>query len=194
MQTTSVCPSCHGEGKIISQKCPKCYGEGIVKDEDIIKINIPAGVQEGMQLSVTGKGNAARRGGVNGDLIVLVEEEEHPDLVRDGNNLLYNLFISIPDAILGVASEIPTVEGKVKVKIDSGTQSGKILRLKGKGLPDVNGYRKGDLLVRINVWTPASLSREERKLLEKLQESPSFKPNPSKADRNIFDRMREMFE
>ncbi|MFH2141013.1 MAG: molecular chaperone DnaJ [Bacteroidota bacterium] len=194
MQTTSSCPTCHGEGKSITKKCTKCFGEGIVKDEEVIKINIPAGVQEGMQLSVSGKGNAARRGGVNGDLLVVIEEEEHPELFRDGNNLLYNLFISIPDAILGVTSEIPTVEGKVKVKIDSGTQSGKILRLRGKGLPDINGYRKGDLLVRINIWTPTSLNREERKILEKLQESSNFKPNPSKADRNIFDRMKEIFE
>jgi molecular chaperone DnaJ len=194
MQTSSVCPACGGDGKIITQKCTSCYGEGIIQAEEVIKINIPAGVQQGMQLSMSGKGNAARRGGINGDLLIVIEETEHPDLVRDGNDLIYNLFISIPQAALGDAVEIPTVDGKVKVKIDSGTQSGKILRLRGKGVPDLNGYGKGDLLVRINVWVPRALSREEKKLLEDLSRSPNFAPAPSAADKSVFRRMKEMFD
>ena len=151
MQTTSTCPTCEGEGKIINEKCTFCNGEGVLMSEEVISINIPAGVGEGMQLSLSGKGNAARRGGVNGDLIVLIEEEEHPELVRDGNDLLYNVFIGYPEAVLGETVEIPTIEGKVKVKIEAGTQPGKILRLRGKGLPDVNGYGKGDLFRNNNI-------------------------------------------
>jgi molecular chaperone DnaJ len=194
MQTSAVCPSCNGEGKIITNKCKSCAGEGIVKDEEIITINIPAGVSEGMQLSVSGRGNAARRGGVNGDLLILVHEEEHKDLVRDENDLLYNLFISIPDSILGTAVEIPTIENKVKVKIDGGTQPGKILRLRGKGLPDINGYGRGDLLVKINVWIPNKVSKDEQKILEKLQESESFTPNPSSQEKSFFKKVRNFFE
>ncbi|MBN1183054.1 MAG: molecular chaperone DnaJ [Bacteroidales bacterium] len=194
MQTTAVCSTCGGEGKIITQKCPACYGEGIVKADEVIKINIPPGVGEGMQLSVSGKGNAARRGGINGDLLVLIEEEKHPDLIRDGNDLLYNLFISIPDAALGAAVEIPTLEGKVKIKIEAGTQPGKILRLRGKGISDVNGYGKGDLLVSINVWVPKNLSSEEKKTLQKLGESTNFTPKPDSADKNFFEKMRNFFE
>lgn len=193
MQTTSTCPTCNGDGKMITRKCTSCYGEGIVKEEEVISIKIPAGVAEGMQLNVSGKGNAPRRGGINGDLLVIIEETPHNELVRDENNLIYNLFISTPDAALGAAIEIPTVDGKVKIKIEAGTQSGKILRLRGKGLPDVNGYHKGDLLVNINVWVPKSLTREEAKILEKLNTSPNFKPQPSKTEKNIFDRMRDMF-
>ncbi|MEA1897639.1 MAG: molecular chaperone DnaJ, partial [Bacteroidota bacterium] len=154
MQTTTSCPVCGGEGKIISKKCTSCHGEGIVKGSEVIKVNIPAGVAEGMQLNVSGKGNAARRGGINGDLMVLIEEEKHTELLRDGNDLIYSLFISIADASLGTNSEIPTVDNPVKIKINPGTQPGKILRLRGKGLPEVNGYGKGDLLVNINVWIP----------------------------------------
>ncbi len=194
MQTSSVCPACGGEGKIITQKCTSCYGEGIIKGEEVIKINIPAGVQEGMQLSMSGKGNAARRGGMNGDLLIMIEEAEHPELTRDGNDLVYNLFISIPDAALGSAVEIPTVDGKVKVKIEPGTQPGKILRLRGKGIPELNGYGKGDLLVRINVWVPKSLTKEEKRIIEELSKSSNFIPNPSTAEKNVFRRMKEMFE
>ncbi len=157
MQTTAVCPSCNGEGKTITKKCTACYGEGIVQKEDIIKINIPAGVAKGMQMNVEGKGNAPRRGGVNGDLLVVIDEEEHPDLLREGNDLIYNLFISIPDSILGTHVEVPTIENNVKIKIEPGTQPGKILRLRGKGLPEVNGYGRGDLLVNVNVWIPKTL-------------------------------------
>lgn len=194
MQTSSTCPSCNGEGKMITNKCTSCAGEGIVRDEEIISINIPAGVAEGMQLSVSGKGNAARRGGINGDLLILIQEEEHPELVRDENDLLYNLFISIPDSILGTAVEIPTIENKVKVKIDGGTQPGKILRLRGKGLPDVNGYGRGDLLVKINVWVPNNVSKEEKKVLEKLQTSESFKPKPTSQEKSFFKKVRNFFE
>ncbi len=190
MQTSSVCPTCGGEGSIVTDKCPSCYGEGIVKKDDVISIDIPAGVGEGMQLSVSGKGNAARRGGVNGDLLIVIQEIEHPELVRDDSNLLYNLFITVPDAILGTTAEIPTLTGKVKVKIESGTQSGKILRLRGKGLPDVNGYGKGDLLVKVNVWIPSNLKKEDKKIIEGLKNSDGFKPTPTKQEKSFFERMR----
>ncbi len=194
MQTTQVCPTCGGEGKIISEKCTKCHGEGIFKDQEVISIRIPAGVAEGMQLNVSGKGNAARRGGINGDLLILIEEEKHPELVRDGNDLLYNLFINITQAALGSPVEIPTIDGKVKIKIEAGTQPGKILRLRGKGLPEINGYGKGDILVNINVWVPQNLSKEEKKILEKLSESPNFQPSPNATDKNFFERMKNYFE
>lgn len=193
MQTSSVCPSCHGEGKIITNKCKACYGEGIVKEDDIVQLNIPRGVGEGMQLSVNGKGNAARRGGVNGDLIVLIEEIPHPKLHRDGNNLIYNLNLSIPDAVIGSTVEIPTIDSIVKVKIDPGTQPGKILRLRNKGLPDVNGYGTGDLLVNISVFIPKNIGREERKLMESLRNSESFKPQNSKKEENLFHKMKGFF-
>ncbi len=194
MQTSATCPTCSGEGKIITNKCTSCAGEGIVRDEEVITINIPAGVAEGMQLSVSGRGNAARRGGVNGDLLILVHEEEHPELIRDENDLLYNLFISIPDSILGTAVEIPTIGNKVKVKIDAGTQPGKILRLRGKGLPDINGYGRGDLLVKINVWVPNNVSKDEKKILEKLQTSESFTPNPTDQEKSFFKKVKNFFD
>ena len=193
MQTTSTCPTCEGEGKIINEKCTFCNGEGVLMSEEVISINIPAGVGEGMQLSLSGKGNAARRGGVNGDLIVLIEEEEHPELVRDGNDLLYNVFIGYPEAVLGETVEIPTIEGKVKVKIEAGTQPGKILRLRGKGLPDVNGYGKGDLLAKVNVWIPKNLSKDEKKLVEKMKETEGFKPG-SGDKKSIFSKMKDFFD
>lgn len=193
MQTTSTCPTCEGEGKIINEKCTFCNGEGVLMLEEVISINIPAGVGEGMQLSLSGKGNAARRGGVNGDLIVLIEEEEHPELVRDGNDLLYNVFIGYPEAVLGETVEIPTIEGKVKVKIEAGTQPGKILRLRGKGLPDVNGYGKGDLLAKVNVWIPKNLSKDEKKLVEKMKEAEGFKPG-SGDKKSIFSKMKDFFD
>jgi molecular chaperone DnaJ len=193
MQTTSVCPQCGGEGKIITNKCKTCFGEGIIKGSEVIKISIPAGVGEGMQLNVSGKGNAARRGGVNGDLLVVIEEEPHKELVRDGTDLLYALHISFPQAALGSQAEIPTVESRVKIKIEPGTQSGKILRLRGKGLPEVNGYGRGDLLVSIHVWIPRNLSKEERKWLEKMNDSENFKPDPSSFDKNFFEKMKNYF-
>ena len=193
MQQSSVCPNCGGDGRIITRRCTNCGGEGIVQKEDIVTLNIPAGVTDGMQLSVSGKGNAARHGGINGDLLVVIQEEEHPELIRDGNDLIYSLFLSMPDAILGTTAEIPTVDGRVKIKIDPGTQSGKILRLRGKGIPEINGYGRGDLLVNIQVWTPQSVTRDEAKIIEKLKESSSFTPKPDKNDRNFFERMRNFF-
>lgn len=193
MQTTSTCPTCNGEGQTIANKCKTCHGEGIQHGEDQISIQIPAGVGDGMQLSISGKGNAAPRGGIPGDLIVAIEEIEDEHLKRDGNNLLYDLYINFADASLGINVEIPTIEGKAKIKIEPGTQGGKVLRLKGKGLPEVNSFHRGDLLVNINVWTPQHLSSEERKILEKLRESPNFKPHPGKGDKSFFERMKEYF-
>ncbi len=194
MQTTSVCPTCHGQGRIISEKCPVCHGEGVVKGEEIIEINIPAGVEDGMQLSLNSRGNAARRGGLKGDLIVLIEEEKHPDLIRDGKNLIYPLYISIPQAALGTHAEVPSVDGKIKVRIDPGTQPGKILRIRGKGLPDIHGYGRGDLLIYVNVWIPKNLSREEKRILEKLDQSEEFQPKPPKHDKSFFERVKNFFE
>ncbi len=193
MQTSAPCNVCGGEGKVITKKCHKCYGEGITQAEEVIPISIPAGLAPGMQLSMTGKGNAARRGGINGDLIVVIDEEPHDELIREGNDLIYNLFISIPDAILGANVEVPTLEGKVRIKIDPGTQGGKILRLRGKGLPDVNGYGKGDLLVNVNVWVPKNLSREEQKMMEQYRNSQTFVPKPDADDKGFFDRVKNYF-
>ncbi len=193
MQTTSTCPSCSGEGQTITEKCTACYGNGIVKDSEVISVNIPAGVGEGMQMSMSGKGNAAARGGIPGDLIVLIEEVKHEKLIRDGNNLLYDHYISFPEAALGTTIEVPTLEGKARIKIEPGTQPSKVLRLKGKGLPSVNAYGRGDMLVNINVWTPQNVSKEEKQMLEKLSQSENFKPKPQKSDRSFFERMREYF-
>lgn len=194
MQTQTTCSACHGEGRIIKDKCPTCHGDGVERGEEVITVNIPAGVAEGMQLSMSGKGNAAHRGGINGDLLILIEEEEHPELKREGSNLIYHLFISFPDAALGTQVEIPTIDGKAKIKIEPGTPSGKMLRLKGKGLPDINSYGKGDLLVDVNVHTPSHLSPEEKKMMEQLKSSKNFQPNPHKKEKSFFDRMKEYFE
>lgn len=192
-QATVVCPTCNGEGKMITQTCTKCHGEGTVKGEEVVEIRIPAGVGEGMQLSVSGKGNAARRGGVNGDLLVLIEEEPHPELDREGNDLIYNLNINITDAILGAQVEIPTVDSRAKIKIEPGTNAGRVLRLRGKGIPDVNGYGTGDLLVIIDLYVPSHISPAEKETLKKLQSSENFKPKSKKGDRNIFERMKSYF-
>ncbi len=194
MQTQVTCSTCNGEGKIVKDKCNTCHGDGIVREEEVLSVNIPAGVAEGMQLSVSGKGNAAPRGGVNGDLLVVIEEEEHELLKRDGSNLFYDSYVNFADAALGTSIEIPTVDAKVKIKIEAGTQSGKVLRLKGKGLPDINSYGHGDLLVNINVWTPQHLSSDEKKTLETLRESKNFTPNPNRKEKGFFDRMKEYFE
>jgi molecular chaperone DnaJ len=193
MQTAVECPTCGGDGKIIKEKCTHCNGEGIVREDEVIPINIPAGVMEGMQLSMSGKGNAARRGGANGDLLVLVEEEAHPELIRDENDLIYNLLLTVPMAALGGSMEVPTVDGKVKVTIAPGTQPGKVLRLRGKGLPSVNRYGTGDLLVNIGVYIPENLNREEKTAMEKLGKSDNVKPNAA-ASRNFFSHFRNMFE
>ncbi len=194
MQTTSTCPTCNGEGSTITAKCTICHGDGIVRGEETISINIPAGVSEGMQLSMSGKGNSAPRGGVPGDLIILIEEIPHETLKRDGNNIIYDLHVNFVDAVLGTSVEVPTIDGKAKIKIDPGTQGGKILRLKSKGVPEVNSYQRGDQLVHINIWTPKIVSREERDVLEKLQNSPNFKPNPGKNEKSFIERMKEYFE
>ncbi|MDR0729909.1 MAG: molecular chaperone DnaJ [Prevotellaceae bacterium] len=192
MQQSSTCPTCHGEGTVITNPCPKCHGEGTVRGDEEIVFTIPAGVQQGMQVSVAGKGNAARHGGVNGNLLVVIEEEPHEHFQRDESDLIYSLFISVGQAIMGDSVEVPLIAGKAKIKIDPGMQSGRILRLRGKGLPHVQGYGAGDMLVQVNVWIPKKLTKEEQKLLEKLNASDNFKPKPSKEDRNFFERMRRM--
>ena len=193
MQTSATCPSCNGKGTIIEKKCPHCNGEGIRSEEDIITIKIPAGVEEGMQLSMQGRGNAARRGGINGDLLILIEEEEDPDLIRDHNDVIYNLLISFPVAALGGTVEVPTIEGMAKVKIDAGTQSGKVLRLRNKGLPSVNGFGTGDELINVNVYIPENLSEQEKKTLAEMDKSENFIPSKS-AKNNLFSRFRKMFD
>lgn len=193
MQTSSPCPHCGGDGKIIDKKPAGADNQGLMPKEEIVTIQIPAGVEDGMQLSISGKGNAGPKNGVPGDLIVLIEEIPHEHFVRDGKNLIYELYLSIIDAALGTTVEIPTLTGKARVKIAPGTQSGKVLRLKGKGMKSVNGYGTGDLLVHVNVWTPKHLSEEEKKILEKLRNSPNFKPNPSKKDKGFFEKMKEFF-
>ncbi|MBI3717076.1 MAG: molecular chaperone DnaJ [Sphingobacteriales bacterium] len=193
MQTVTTCPTCNGEGTTIANKCTHCKGEGRIYGEETVTIDIPAGVQEGMQLSVSGRGNAGERGGPAGDLIVLIEEEPHPQLQRDGLNVVFDLHISIPQAVFGAEIQVPTIDGKAKIKIPAGTQSGKIFRLKGKGFPSVNSYEKGDELIHVNVWTPQHLTAEEKQMMEKLSHAPNFQPNPGKGDKSFFEKMKEMF-
>lgn len=197
VQSQSVCPQCNGEGKIIKNKCKACSGEGIVYGEEVVEVKIPAGVAEGMQLSVNGKGNAGKHNGVPGDLLVVIEEEAHPDLIRDESDLIYNLLLSVPTAALGGTVEIPTIDSKVKVKIEPGTQPGKVLRLRGKGLPNVNSYGynngTGDLLVNVSVYIPETLNKEEKQALEKMQGSDNFKPNTSIKEK-IFKKFRNLFD
>lgn len=197
MQTQSVCPQCNGEGKIIKNKCKHCSGEGIVYGEEVVEVKIPAGVAEGMQLTVGGKGNAGKHNGVPGDLLVVIEEEAHPDLIRDENDLIYNLLLSVPTAALGGTVEIPTIDSKVKVKIEPGTQPGKVLRLRGKGLPSVNSYGytngSGDLLVNVSVYIPETLSKDEKQALEKMQHSDNFEPNLSMKEK-IFKKFKNFFD
>ncbi len=193
MQTRTTCPTCGGEGKIIKNKCKECGGEGIVYGEELVTVKIPAGVADGMQLSMGGKGNAGKHNGVPGDLLILIEEEPNKELIRDENDLIYNLLLSFPTAALGGTIEIPTIDGKVKVKIEAGTQPGKVLRLRGKGLPNVNGYGTGDLLVNVSVYVPEALSKEEKKALETLEESDNFKPNTSVKEK-IFKKFKSFFD
>ena len=193
MQSQSVCPTCGGEGKVITAKCDKCGGEGYIKGSEVIEINVPAGVGEGMALTVSGKGNAARHGGINGDLIVVIEEENNPELLRDGNNLIHNLNITVATAILGGEVEVPTIEGKAKIKIAAGTHAGKVLRLRGKGLPYVNGYGRGDIMVVVDITIPTSLTSEEKKLVKELADKPHFKEAESVENQNIFERMKNFF-
>jgi molecular chaperone DnaJ len=193
MQTVTTCPNCNGEGSTITAKCGNCKGEGRVYGEETVTIEIPAGVQEGMQLNVSGRGNAGERGGMPGDLVILIEEEAHKELQREGLNVAYELHISFPEAVFGTQVEVPTIDGRAKIKIPAGTQSGKVFRLKGKGFPAVNSYEKGDQLVQVNVWTPQEVNNEERSMLDKMSHSSNFKPNPDKNQKSFFDKMREMF-
>lgn len=193
MQTVTTCPTCNGEGSTVTSKCTVCKGEGRVYGEETIAIEIPAGVQDGMQLSMSGKGNAGERGGASGDLIIQIEEEQHTELHRDGLNVAYDLYISFPDATFGTSVEVPTIDGRAKIKIPAGTQSGKIFRLKGKGFPEVQGYGKGDELIYVNVWTPQHISSEEKEILEKLNNSHNFKPQPDKNSKSFFERTKDTF-
>ena len=193
MQTTVTCPTCSGSGSAITKKCGTCAGEGRVMGEETIDVDIPAGVAEGMQLSLSGRGNAGARGGANGDLLITIEEQPHEEFIREGANLIYELFINIADAAIGAKIEVPTLDGRAKMSIPPGTQSGKVFRLKGKGLPVVQSYERGDQLVHVNVWTPKKLNDDEIRLLEKLRGMPNFQPSPGRDDKGFFDKMKEMF-
>jgi molecular chaperone DnaJ len=193
MATTSACPTCQGTGRLMGKRPAGSNADGLVNKEEIVSVNIPAGVANGMQLSMSGKGNAGPMGGPAGDLIILIEEAEDLTLKRDGNNIVFDLYINFADVALGIQVEVPTVDGKVKLKIDAGTQAGKILRLRGKGLPELNTNFKGDQLIHVNVWTPQKLNNDEREILEKLRDSENFKPKPNANDKGFFDRMREFF-
>jgi molecular chaperone DnaJ len=193
MQTVTTCPTCGGEGSTVTAKCGNCKGEGRIYGEETVSIDIPAGVQEGMQMNVSGKGNAGERGGSPGDLIILIEEEPHKELHRDGNNVAFELHLSFTDAVFGTQVEVPTIDGRAKIKIPAGTQSGKIFRLKGKGFPAVNSYEKGDQLIQVSVWTPQHVNAEEKTMLEKLSSSQNFKPHPDKNEKGFFDKIKEMF-
>ena len=193
MRSEVACPRCNGQGKIVKEKCRHCNGDGIVMGEEIVEVNIPAGVYEGMQLSMRGKGNAGKFNGIPGDLLILVEEEKHPTLVRDENDLIYSLLLDIPTASLGGFAEIPTIDGKAKVTIDPGTQPGKVLRLRGKGLPSLNGYGKGDIVVNVSVYIPETLSKDEKKAIEGFRNSENFRPSESIKEK-IFRRFKNFFD
>ena len=193
MQTASPCTPCGGSGQIIDKRPSNSDSQGFVIDEETVSIKIPAGVVDGMQLKVTGKGNASPGNGVSGDLLVAITEESHPTLQREGDNLHYELYVSMPDAILGTGKEINTVTGKVRIKIDPGMQSGKILRLRGKGIPNINGYATGDLLVHVNVWTPKTLNKKQKQFFESMKDDEHFDPKPERSDKSFFDRVKDMF-
>ena len=192
MQSESVCPSCNGEGKVISQACSTCGGSGVEKKEEIVSFHIPAGVTDGMVLTMRGQGNAPRHGGVNGDLLIVIQEEKDPELIRDGDDLIYNLMLDIPTAALGGSAEVPTVEGRARLKIAPGTQPGKVLRLRGKGLPHMNSNVKGDLLVNVMVYVPEALTDAEKAAIESLKNAPNIVPTESTSKR-IFSRLRHIF-
>ncbi len=194
MQTQTTCPTCQGAGKVIDYKPSDSDANGLKRQEEVIEIDIPAGVEEGMQLSVTGKGNAGPFNGIPGDLIVVIEEIQHDTLRREGDNIHYDAYINFADAVLGESIEIPTINGKAKIKVEPGTQSGKMLRLKGKGLPQLQGYGTGDLFVHINIWTPSKISKEEKELLEKLQKSDNFKPKLDGSEKGFFQKVKDMFQ
>ncbi|MBR7135446.1 MAG: molecular chaperone DnaJ, partial [Bacteroidaceae bacterium] len=193
MNSENVCPKCGGEGKIIKNKCNHCSGDGIVMGEEIVEIQIPAGVAEGMQLSMRGKGNAGKRNGIPGDLLIQIEEEKHPQLIRDEKDLIYNLLLDIPTATLGGVVEIPTIKENVKLTIEPGTQPGKALRLRGKGLPALNEYGKGDIIVNVSIYIPETLTKDEKKTIENFRNSENFKPTESIKEQ-IFRRFRNLFD
>ena len=193
VQTQAVCPRCGGEGKIIKDRCPHCSGDGVVYGEEIVEVTIPAGVAEGMQLSVDGKGNAGKHNGYNGNLLIQIEEQPHKDLIRDENDLVYNLLLSVPQAALGGAVEVPTLDGAVKMKIDPGTQPGKMLRLRGKGLPELHSSRRGDMIVNVSVYIPETMSKDERQAMEKFQTSDHFQPTLSVKEK-IFRKFKSYFD
>lgn len=193
MRTEVACPRCNGEGKIIKNKCPHCNGDGIVMGEEVVEVNIPAGVHDGMQLSMRGHGNAGKRNGIPGDLLIFVEEEQHPTLVRDGNDLIYSLLLDIPTAVLGGQAEIPTIDGKAKITIEPGTQPNKVMRLRGKGLPVINGYGRGDIIVNISIYIPETLSKDEKKAFENFRKSDNFMPSESIKEK-IFRRFKNFFD
>ena len=193
MQTASTCPTCGGAGQSIDKKPTDADAQGLITKEETVSVKIPAGVVDGMQLKVSGKGNDAPGNGIPGDLLVAIQEEDHPTLKRDGDNLHYDMYVSLPDAVLGTSKEIDTVTGKVRIKIDAGVQSGKILRLRGKGIPSINGYGKGDLLVHVNVWTPKSLNKEQKDFFEKMKDDEHFEPNPDGDDKSFFEKVKDMF-
>ncbi|MGB1268448.1 MAG: molecular chaperone DnaJ [Flavobacteriaceae bacterium] len=193
MQTASPCSTCGGSGQQIDKKGAGTDAHGLKTSEETVSIKIPAGVVDGMQLKVSGKGNSAPGDGISGDLLVAIQEEEHPNLKREGDNLHYDLYIGFSDAVLGISKEIETVTGKVRIKLDAGIQSGKILRLRGKGIPSINGYGKGDLLVHINLWTPQELNKEQKEFFKNMQEHENFVPNPKENDKSFFDKVKDMF-
>ena len=193
MQTTVVCPKCNGAGKTVTAPCTTCRGDGRTMEDELIEIEIPAGVQEGMQLSMRSKGNAGQGGGPSGDLLINIEEKPHELFSRDGMNIVYDLFLNFADAALGTNSEVPTLTGNVKVKIPAGTQAGKIFRLKGKGLPSLQQYGKGDQLINVNIWTPKNLTAEETLMMEKMRQMPNFNPKPNSGEKGFFERMKEYF-
>ena len=192
--TYSTCQQCGGEGKIISNPCRSCNGSGLVRQRETIKVKIPAGVEAGMQLTIQGEGHAAKNNGINGDLLVVIEEQDHKDLKREGNNLFYTKVISVIDAILGAEVEVPCLDGPYKIKVEPGTQSGTVVRLRNKGLPTVNGYGGvGDLYVKFAVWIPKKLNKDEKEIVESLRSKESFKPNPTKEDKSFFDKLKDLF-
>lgn len=193
MQTAVQCPTCNGSGSVIKAPCNVCKGDGRVFGEETIEVDIPAGVNEGIQLSMSGKGNSGAKGGAPGDLVINVEEVPHDDFTREGNNIIHELFLNMADAALGAKVEIPTLEGRVRLTIPAGTQSGKIFRLQGKGLPAVQSYQRGDQLIHVNVWTPKKLTDEEKRVLERMRDMPNFKPTPVKEDKTFFDRVKDIF-
>jgi len=194
MQTSSPCPTCNGSGQTLDHKPQGADADGMITAEETVSIKIPAGVSDGIQLKVSGKGNdAPGANSVSGDLIVAIEEVEHEFLKREGENIHYDLYLNIADAALGGSKDVETVNGKVRIKIEEGIQSGKILRLKGKGLPSLNGYGNGDFLIHINVWTPKKLTKEQKDFFEKMKNDDNFIPHPQKGDKSFFEKVKEMF-